>query len=279
MQINSYSQIKDMLDRFHLAPNKKFGQNFLLDRNVLEKIAAFSPDRVLEIGPGLGGLTHFLCRQAQRVVAVEIDAGMVQVLGETQGEHQNLTLLHGDFLNPAIQTQAQELLGKGYGVVANLPYYITTPILLKLIEQRVPQMVLMMQKEVARRLGAAPGTKDYGSLSIAVQFYYEVEHLFDVHPGSFFPRPAVDSAVIRMVRRQTPAARVKNEALFFRVVRASFAMRRKTLLNNLSGGFGRDKEQLQTLLCELGIDPKRRGETLTMEEFARLTDGILPFSG
>lgn len=274
MLLNSYSQIKSIMKEYNIAPNKSFGQNFLLDENILEKISGHASENVLEIGPGMGALTHFLCENSKKVVAVEIDSGMVNVLKFTQKDHDNLTVIHGDILDKNIQNQAEEILGEKYNVIANLPYYITTPIIMALLERNVNEMILMMQKEVADRIVAKPGTKAYGSLSVAVQFFADVEKLFIVKPGSFYPRPNVDSCVLKIKRKQTPAVEVINEKLFFRVVKASFSMRRKTLLNNLTSNFDFDRQMAANILDQAGIDQKRRGETLNMQEFANLTEII-----
>lgn len=274
MLLNSYAQIKSIMKEYNIAPNKSFGQNFLLDENILEKIASHASENVLEIGPGMGALTHCLCEKSKKVVAVEIDSGMVNVLKYTQKDHDNLTVIHGDILDKNIQNQAEELLGNNYNVIANLPYYITTPIIMALLERNVDEMILMMQKEVADRMVAQPSTKAYGSLSVAVQFFADVEKLFIVKPGSFYPRPNVDSCVLRIKRKKTPAVEVIDEKLFFRVVKASFSMRRKTLLNNLTSNFELDRQTASNILQQADIDEKRRGETLNMQEFATLTEII-----
>lgn len=275
MEIQTYRQIQEHLARHQLAPNKKFGQNFLLDEHILTRIAHEVPEggHVLEIGPGLGALTHHLLNRAKQVTCVEIDHGLIPALEETQSDHQNLSVICGDILSDQTFSQALAAVGRPYMLVANLPYYITTPILMKFLEaeEKPEAMVLMMQKEVAQRICAKEGGKDYGILTIAVQYYADVELLFTVKPGSFYPRPNVDSCVIRVNVLDKPRYPVEDERLFFQTVRASFAMRRKTLQNNLRSGFPQLKTQIPVILQEANIDGRRRGETLSIPEFANLS--------
>ena len=282
--IASPARTRAILAAHGVMPKKSLGQNFLVDRRVLERIvAAAELDRetaVLEIGPGVGALTEFLARAAGKVVAVELDRRLLPVLAETLAPYPHVHVVHGDFLEldlPAFF--AEHFAGwTKRAVVANLPYYVTTPILFKLIEARdeVPLCVLMVQKEVAARLAAQPGTKDYGALTIAVQFYAEVDYVMTVPKHAFVPRPQVDSAVVRIRRRPAPLAAVPDERLFFRVVRAAFSQRRKTILNNLAHNLeeGGSRAAARALLEASGIDPARRAETLSIAEFARLTQRL-----
>ncbi|HEY8341629.1 MAG TPA: 16S rRNA (adenine(1518)-N(6)/adenine(1519)-N(6))-dimethyltransferase RsmA [Calditerricola sp.] len=282
--IASPARTRAILAAHGVRPKKSLGQNFLVDRRVLERIvAAAELDRetaVLEIGPGVGALTEFLARAAGKVVAVELDRRLLPVLAETLAPYPHVHVVYGDFLDldlPAFFAEHFAGWAKR-AVVANLPYYVTTPILFKLVEARedVPLCVLMVQKEVAARLAAQPGTKDYGALTIAVQFYAEVDYVMTVPKHAFVPRPQVDSAVVRIRRRPAPLAAVPDERLFFRVVRAAFSQRRKTILNNLAHNLekGGSRAAAQALLEASGIDPSRRAETLSIAEFVRLTQRL-----
>ncbi|MDF2926280.1 MAG: rsmA [Paenibacillaceae bacterium] len=276
---------KEVLARFDLKAKKSLGQNFLIDLNVLDKIvAAAQLDRTkgaLEIGPGIGALTQQLAKRAGKVTAVEIDQRMLPVLAETLQGYDNAAVVHADVL----KLDLAELFGRhfqglsGVSVVANLPYYVTTPIVMKLLEERLPleNIVVMVQKEVADRMAAKPGSKDYGSLSVAVQYYCEPKVVAVVPHTVFIPKPNVDSAVICLkVRGQSPV-KVDDEQLYFEVVRASFAQRRKTISNNLLTRFFSKETRplLDKALLEAGIDPVRRGETLNLEEFASLTQSLI----
>lgn len=275
---------QEIVRRYGLTMKKSLGQNFLIDRNVLAKIvgaAGLTEDRgALEIGPGIGALTEQLARAAGRVAAIEIDQRLLPVLKETLADYGNVKVIHGDVLKlPLGELFEQEFAGCAeVSVVANLPYYVTTPIIMKLLEEKLPlaNIVVMIQKEVAERMAASPGTKDYGSMSVAVQYYCEPELVAIVPHTVFIPQPQVDSAVIRLRLRKEPAVRVRNERLFFETVQAAFAQRRKTLGNNLLARFfGKGgREEMTRLLAELDIDPGRRGETLSLEEFARLADAL-----
>ncbi|UFJ62286.1 16S rRNA (adenine(1518)-N(6)/adenine(1519)-N(6))-dimethyltransferase RsmA [Brevibacillus sedimenti] len=278
------TRTREILEKYGFSFKKSLGQNFLIDTNILHNIvAAAELDKgkgALEIGPGIGALTEQLGRAAGRVVAVEIDQRLLPILAETLAPYENVEVVHGDVLELDLRALLADKLA-GYeqvSVVANLPYYVTTPILMKLLEERLPleHIVVMIQKEVADRIAAKPGTKDYGSLSVAAQFFAETEVAMVVPASVFIPRPNVDSAVIKLTIRKQPPVEVDDEALFFRVVRACFAQRRKTLLNNLMNGLfdKTQKEDVVGLLVELGIDPGRRGETLSIEEFARLANAI-----
>jgi len=262
-----------ILKRFGIRMSKKLGQNFLIDEHVVNSIVAAAGikpgDAVLEIGPGIGTLTQGLAEAGANVTAVEIDRRLIEVLSKTLEGYDNVKVVHGDILRINIP----ETVGvPQYKVVANLPYYITTPIIMGLLEARMPidVLVTMVQKEVAQRMVATPGTKDYGSLSVAVQYYTKAEIMFIVKPDSFIPPPAVESAVIRCTVLDKPPVEV-NEKVFFRVVKAAFAQRRKTLLNTLKTT-GVPVENLKTILDAAGIDGTRRGETLSIEEFAALAN-------
>ena len=265
-----------ILKAFGLRMSKKLGQNFLIDAGIVQGIvdaAEIEPgDRVLEIGPGIGTLTQGLAEAGAEVTAVELDKKLPAVLAETLKAYENVTIVPGDILkvnSPAIMGDAP------FKVAANLPYYITTPILMALLERHLPitRMVTMVQKEVAERMVAGPGSKTYGALSVAVQYYTEPEIVLNVPPRSFIPAPEVDSVVIACKVRETPAVDVMEEKMFFRVVKAAFGQRRKTLANALCGG-GFPKEQVRDAMERAGIDPTRRGETLTLEEFGRLADAF-----
>jgi 16S rRNA (adenine1518-N6/adenine1519-N6)-dimethyltransferase len=262
-----------ILKRFGIRMSKKLGQNFLIDEHVVRKIVEAanltSGDAVLEIGPGIGTLTQGLAEAGGEVTAVEIDRRLIEVLGKTLEGYDNIKIVHGDILRIDV---AKEVMAPRYKVVANLPYYITTPIIMGLLEARMPidVLVTMVQKEVAERMVAVPGTKDYGSLSVAVQYYTQPEIMFLVPPASFIPPPAVDSAVIRCTVREKPPVEV-NERVFFRVVKAAFAQRRKTLSNTLKTT-GVPADTLRVILEKAGIDGTRRGETLSLEEFAAIAN-------
>ena len=262
-----------ILKRFGIRMNKKLGQNFLIDEQVVNNIVAAAGiaagDAVLEIGPGIGTLTQGLAEAGANVTAVEIDRRLLEVLGKTLEGYDNVRVVHGDILRINI---AETIGVPKYKVVANLPYYITTPIIMGLLEARMPieLLVTMVQKEVAQRMVAVPGTKDYGALSVAVQYYTKAEMMFIVEPGSFIPPPSVDSAVIRCTVLDKPPVEV-NEKVFFRVVKAAFAQRRKTLFNTLKTT-GVPVETLKNILETAGIDGNRRGETLSIDEFAALSN-------
>jgi 16S rRNA (adenine1518-N6/adenine1519-N6)-dimethyltransferase len=275
------SVMREVLGRHGFHFSKSLGQNFLIDGSVLDRIAEGAElseeDVVLEVGPGIGVLTQVLCERAGRVVAVEIDRGLLPVLDETLSEYSNVEVVLGDILRLDLpQLFEEKFSGKQVKVVANLPYYITTPIIMNFFEKKLPveRIVVMVQKEVADRMQAVPSTKAYGTLSIAVQYYAEAKIVTTVSAGSFFPPPNVDSAVIALIRREKPAVAVKDEDLFFRVVKAAFAQRRKTLPNTLSSTMGVAKDLLREALAKAEIDPMRRGESLSLEEFGRLADAI-----
>lgn len=270
----------ETIKKYDFAFQKKFGQNFLIDSHVLNKIIAAAgvtkDDVVLEIGPGFGTMTQYLAEAAKEVIAVEIDKTLIPILQDTLKDYDNITLINEDILKVDIAALVQEKNGgKPVKVVANLPYYITTPIIMGLFESHVPleNITVMVQKEVAERMQAGPGTKDYGALSLAVQFYAEPYIVANVPPNCFIPRPNVGSAVIRLTKWANPKIQVKNEKFMFSLIRASFNQRRKTLQNSLvNGGIFVTKEQIVSALEELNLSPTIRGEALTLEQFARLSD-------
>jgi 16S rRNA (adenine1518-N6/adenine1519-N6)-dimethyltransferase len=276
---------REILEKYGFSFKKSLGQNFLIDTNILRKIVDFAElsdeTGAIEIGPGIGALTEQLARRAKKVVAFEIDQRLLPILEDTLSPYGNVRIIHQDVLKADIhRVISEEFTGMtDIMVVANLPYYVTTPIIMKLLTDRLPirGMVVMLQKEVADRLAAKPGTKDYGSLSIAIQYYTEAETVMTVPRTVFIPQPNVDSAVIRLIKRKQPPVKVEDEAFFFQVVRASFAQRRKTILNNLVNNLPNGKamkEQIERVLTETDIDLRRRGETLTMEEFAALSNAL-----
>ncbi|MDY3741168.1 MAG: 16S rRNA (adenine(1518)-N(6)/adenine(1519)-N(6))-dimethyltransferase RsmA [Selenomonadaceae bacterium] len=271
------SVTRHILKAFNLHATKKFGQNFLVDANIVRGIVdsaeAGPGDKILEIGPGIGTLTQGLAESGAEVIAVEIDKKLPAVLAETLKGYDNVTIVPGDILKVNIR----EIMGEGpFKVAANLPYYITTPILMALLEQHLPitHIVTMVQKEVAERMVAKPGSRIYGALSVAVQYYTEPHIAYDVPPRSFIPAPEVDSVVIACKVRETPAVAVKDEKVFFRVVKAAFGQRRKTISNAMKGA-GFDKEQIAVAFEKAGIDAGRRGETFSLEEFGRLADALV----
>lgn len=273
----------EVLQKYNFAFQKRFGQNFLIDTHVLEKIIEASKitkdDFVLEIGPGIGTMTQYLAEAAREVVAVEIDKTLIPILeNDTLKDWDNVIVINEDILKVDIAALAQEKNGgKPIKVVANLPYYITTPIIMGLFENHVPisSITIMVQKEVADRMQVGPGTKDYGALSLAVQYYARPQIIANVPPNCFMPRPNVGSAVIRLTSHKKPVA-VKNEKLMFDIIRASFNQRRKTLVNGLYnvGGLNKSKEELAAVLESIGLAANVRGETLTLEQFAALSDAL-----
>ncbi|MFR8033931.1 MAG: 16S rRNA (adenine(1518)-N(6)/adenine(1519)-N(6))-dimethyltransferase RsmA [Lachnospiraceae bacterium] len=271
----------EVLKKYQFNFAKKFGQNFLIDTHVLEKIIRAAEitkeDYVLEIGPGIGTMTQYLCEAAGEVIAVEIDSNLIPILQDTLSAYDNVTVLHQDILKVDINRLVEEKCGgKPIKVVANLPYYITTPIIMGLFESHVPiqSITVMVQKEVAVRMQVGPGTKDYGALSLAVQYYAKPYIVANVPPNCFMPRPNVGSAVIRLTRHETPPVSVKDEKLMFSLVRASFNQRRKTLVNGLSNSpeITFSKDDILRAVEQLGLGMTVRGEALTLEQFARLSD-------
>ena len=274
----------EVLQKYGFVFQKRFGQNFLIDTHVLDKIIAASQitkdDFVLEIGPGIGTMTQYLAESAREVAAVEIDSALIPILKDTLKEWDNVTIIHNDILKTDIKKLAEEKNGgRPVKVVANLPYYITTPIIMGLFEKNVPvdSITIMVQKEVADRMQVGPGTKDYGALSLAVQYYAVPQIIANVPPNCFMPRPKVGSAVIRLTRHKTPPVEVKDEKLMFRLIRASFNQRRKTLVNGLknSGELNFSKEEIEKALDVCGLPLNIRGEALTLEQFADLANAFL----
>ena len=271
----------EVLQKYGFVFQKRFGQNFLIDTHVLERIIEASEitkdDFVLEIGPGIGTMTQYLAEAAREVTAVEIDDALIPILKDTLKEWDNVTVLHGDILKTDIRKIADEKnQGRPIKVVANLPYYITTPIIMGLFESHVPvdSITVMVQKEVADRMQTGPGSKDYGALSLAVQYYAEPKIVANVPPNCFMPRPKVGSAVIRLTRHQNPPVTTLDEKLMFRLIRASFNQRRKTLSNSLKNSqeLPYSKEEVEAAIKECGLPLNIRGEALTLEQFARLSD-------
>lgn len=284
-EIGTASRTTELLKKYGFSFKKSLGQNFLIDPNILKGIVMHAgidhQSMVIEIGPGMGSLTEQLAKTAQNVLAFEIDQRLVPILAESLAAYQNVEIINEDFL----KVDLQKTLGdRGYAnqpfhVVANLPYYITTPIIMKIISSGLPfeTITVMMQKEVADRIGATPGTKDYGSLSIALQYYTEAEVVMTVPKTVFIPQPNVDSAILKLTRRKVKELQLKDENLFFHVVKASFAQRRKTLANNLGNfakSIGMSKEDLRIICEKVNIDAKRRGETLSPKEYEELSNAI-----
>ncbi|MBR3824256.1 MAG: 16S rRNA (adenine(1518)-N(6)/adenine(1519)-N(6))-dimethyltransferase RsmA [Lachnospiraceae bacterium] len=270
-----------VLQKYNFNFQKKFGQNFLIDTHVLEKIMDSAEitkeDCVLEIGPGIGTMTQYLAERAGHVVVVEIDKNLIPILEETLSAYDNVTIINNDILKVDINKLVDELNdGKPIKVVANLPYYITTPIIMGLFESHVPikSITIMVQKEVADRMQVGPGTKDYGALSLAVQYYAKPQIVANVPPNCFIPRPNVGSAVIRLTRYEKPPVEAADEKKMFALIRASFNQRRKTLVNGLTNApeLGLSKEAVTEALEKLGLSPTVRGETLTLEQFAELSN-------
>ncbi|WP_062004035.1 16S rRNA (adenine(1518)-N(6)/adenine(1519)-N(6))-dimethyltransferase RsmA [Streptococcus cristatus] len=285
MRIADYSVTRAILERHGFTFKKSFGQNFLTDTNILQKIVDTAEiDKkinVIEIGPGIGALTEFLAENAAEVMAFEIDDRLVPILADTLRDFDNVTVVNQDILKVDLAQYIAEFKNPDLPikVVANLPYYITTPILMHLIESGIPfsEFVVMMQKEVADRISAQPNTKAYGSLSIAVQYYMTAKVAFIVPRTVFVPAPNVDSAILKMVRRDQPAVEVQDEKFFFKVSKVSFVHRRKTLWNNLTSHFGKSEEtkaKLTAALEQAELSPSVRGEALTLADFARLADAL-----
>ena len=273
----------EVLQKYHFNFQKKFGQNFLIDTHVLDKIISAAgitkDDFVLEIGPGIGTMTQYLACAAREVVAVEIDKNLIPILEDTLQDYENVSVINDDILKVDIAALAEEKnQGRPIKVVANLPYYITTPIIMGLFEKNVPleSITVMVQKEVADRMQVGPGTKDYGALSLAVQYYAEPYIVANVPPNCFMPRPSVGSAVIRLTRHREMPVLVKDEKLMFRLIRASFNQRRKTLANGLKNSpeLQFSKEEIETAIETLGKGASVRGEALTLEEFAKLANSF-----
>lgn len=267
----------ELVKKYNFKFTKSLGQNFLVDETVTRDIVlgadVCDEDLVIEIGPGVGTLTAQLLGKAKKVVAIELDSALIPILQNELGDNQKFMLVHND----ALKVDFNEIIGeeKSVKLVANLPYYVTTPIVVKLLKEgyKFKSLTIMIQKEVAERMNAKPGTKDYGALSLLVQYYCDTQIVRNVPPASFIPRPKVDSIVIRLDRLDEPKVKLDNEKLFFDVIRSSFNMRRKTLWNGVKS-VGLDKDKLQLAFDNAGIDPKRRGETLSIQEFATLSNKI-----
>ncbi|MDD6858225.1 MAG: 16S rRNA (adenine(1518)-N(6)/adenine(1519)-N(6))-dimethyltransferase RsmA [Lachnospiraceae bacterium] len=270
----------EILKKYNFVFQKKYGQNFLIDTHVLEKIiraaSIGSDDVVLEIGPGIGTLTQYLCENARQVIAVEIDDMLIPILGETLKDYDNVKIVHNDILKVDVNEIVSEYPGSSIKVVANLPYYITTPIIMGLFESGVPidSITIMVQKEVAERMQAKPGTKDYGALTLAVQYYADAKIMANVPPNCFMPRPAVGSAVINLVKHKEKRYDVKNEDMLFRIIRASFNQRRKTLQNGLNNAANLPytKQQIAEAIEKMGLPAAVRGEKLSLEQFVELSN-------
>ena len=283
MKLGNPKNTIEVIQKYDFDFQKKFGQNFLIDERVLEKIISAAEvnkdDFVLEIGPGIGTMTQYLAENAREVMAVEIDKNLIPILEETLAEYDNVTVINEDILKLDINRLVEEENdGKPIKVVANLPYYITTPIIMGLFESHVPlqSITVMVQKEVADRMQVGPGSKDYGALSLAVQYYAKPYIAANVPPNCFIPRPGVGSAVIRLTRYEEPPVTVKDEILMFKLIRASFNQRRKTLQNGIANSpeLPYSKAQVEKALEKMGLAANVRGESLTLAEFAKLSDTI-----
>ena len=274
------SRTAEILKKYNFNFQKKFGQNFLIDSNVLKRIVkgaqVTKEDVVLEIGPGIGTMTQYLAESAKKVLAIEIDSKLIPILEDTLSDYDNVRIIHQDVLKVDLEALAEEENeGRGFKVVANLPYYITTPIIMGLFEKKVPveSITVMVQKEVAERMQVGPGTKDYGALSLAVQYYAEPEIVLEVSPNCFMPRPNVGSAVINLKRRETPPVQADSEHMFG-LIRAAFQQRRKTLANGLKNAadLSYSREEVEAALAQMGLPVTVRGEALTLAQFAQLSN-------
>ncbi|MCC0654447.1 16S rRNA (adenine(1518)-N(6)/adenine(1519)-N(6))-dimethyltransferase RsmA [Clostridioides sp. ES-S-0001-03] len=278
-RLSSHSATKEVVQKHNFKFSKSLGQNFLIDSNIIDKILdgarVTEGDNIIEVGPGIGTLTREMGKVAEKVVAIEIDRNLIPILKDTLSDLENIEVINQDILKVDIQELIKDKLNGGpVKLVANLPYYITTPIVMKFLEEDIPvtDIVVMVQKEVADRMNAVPSTKDYGALSIAVQYYCETEIVAKAPRHMFIPQPNVDSTVIGLHVRAEKKYDVHNEELFFKTVKASFGQRRKTLLNSLGGLGFLNKDEIREILKEANIDEKRRGETLSIEEFAVLSN-------
>lgn len=281
MKLYQKTTVKEIQEKYGFNFSRKLGQNFLIDKNIIDRIITGTEigpqDTVLEIGPGMGVITAEAAAQAKKVIAVEVDKSLLPILAETLAGCDNVRIINEDILKLDIdKIIAEETAGGGEAkVIGNLPYYITTPIIMKLLEETtVKSITIMMQKEVADRIKAAPGSKIYGAISVAVQYYCQVREILQVSREAFVPVPKVDSTVLRLDIREEKPVSLIDEAMFFKVVRAGFSQRRKTLLNALSGLEQLGKEEMREFLLSKDIDPGRRAETLSLEEFARIANGL-----
>lgn len=277
MDLTSPRLVRQVAEQFGFTFKKGLGQNFLVSGSVLEKIceAADSHDGVLEIGPGFGVLTQALAESSEKVVSIEIDERLIEILEFLLGDYKNVKIINADVLKTDLRSLIKEEFGdKKISVAANLPYYITTPIITRLLEEKLPikNIVVMVQKEVAQRMKAEPGSKDYGAITLLCRYFAEPEIITVVPANNFVPPPKVDSAVLRLKIRENPAVSVKSEEIFFKTVKAAFSQRRKTLLNCISAFFSMPKAKAAEVLENAKINPSRRGETLSIEEFANLSD-------
>lgn len=281
-KIATPKKTKELISKYSFYFSKGLGQNFIIDQNILEKITAgvkiTEGTEILEVGPGIGSLTQSLAEAAKKVVAVEIDKKLIPILKESMAEYKNVEIINEDILKVDLHKLIEEKFeGRDIVVVGNLPYYITTPIIMKFLEEKIPvkAIVVMIQKEVADRMKSKEGKKDYGALSIAVQYYCDIEAITTVPPSVFIPQPKVESSVIRLQLLEEPRVKVKREDLFFKLVKDAFGKRRKTLLNALSSGeLGLSKEIVKEILASSGIDEMRRGETLSIQEFADVANQL-----
>jgi len=280
-QLTSPSQIKSIMKKHNVRFSKSLGQNFIINDFIIDEIIRrgdiSEEDSILEIGPGIGVLTQALAETAHQVIAVELDNKLIPILNETLEEYDNVKIIHNDILKIDVSRMIEEKMEKPTKVVANLPYYITTPIIMKLIEEvsGIEEIIVMVQKEVAERMVSEPGTKDYGSLSVAVQYYCDAMIILEVPRDNFMPAPNVDSAVIRLIVKDEPTVEVLNEEFFFKIIKGAFALRRKTLINSLSkSAIGIDKELLKNILEDMNIDLRIRGEKLDINDFAELSNRI-----
>ncbi|MCC0645857.1 MULTISPECIES: 16S rRNA (adenine(1518)-N(6)/adenine(1519)-N(6))-dimethyltransferase RsmA [unclassified Clostridioides] len=278
-RLSSHSATKEVVQKHNFKFSKSLGQNFLIDSNIIDKILdgarVAEGDNIIEVGPGIGTLTREMGKVAEKVVAIEIDKNLIPILKDTLSDLENIEVINQDILKVDIQELIKDKLNGGpVKLVANLPYYITTPIVMKFLEEDIPvtDIVVMVQKEVADRMNAVPSTKDYGALSIAVQYYCETEIVAKAPRHMFIPQPNVDSTVIGLHVRAEKKYDVHNEEIFFKTIKASFGQRRKTLLNSLGGLGFLNKDEIREILKEANIDEKRRGETLSIEEFAVLSN-------
>lgn len=288
MKLYSPATISELKNKHGFRLSKSLGQNFLTDKNIIDKIIEKTnigeTDLVIEIGPGIGVLTAAAAEAAGKVIAIEIDRNLIPILNETLREYDNIEILNNDVLKTDLKEileQNREIYGQktsGVKILGNLPYYITTPIIMKILEDRVPadSITIMLQKEVADRIKSAPGSRTYGALSVAVQYYCTVTHVVNAPKEIFMPQPKVDSTVIRLDLRKEKPVQLNSEEAFFAVVKAGFGQRRKTLLNALTGVYGLTKEEIAAVMAAAGIDPVRRAETLSLEEFAALANTIRP---
>lgn len=279
-RLTAISTVREILSRHGFTFSKALGQNFLINPSVCPRMAAAAVTGdnvgVIEIGPGIGVLTHELCKLARRVVAVELDERLIPVLAETLAEHDNLRVINADVMELDLNRLiAEEFGGMDVVVCANLPYYITSPVIMKLLEDKLPvkSITVMVQKEAAQRLTAAPGTRDSSAITAAVNYYAQASILFGVSAGSFMPAPKVDSAVIQLVPR-TPERLPKDDKALFRVIKAAFAQRRKTVLNSLASSLPLDKSAVSAILDSAGVDPAARAERLTLDDFIRIADAL-----